>query len=69
MLNKRNGQRGPLANLAGLLQMNVMRGLDGRLYAVFDTMDDAERWAWLFSRILRRPMSRYGGYSNAYMLF
>jgi hypothetical protein len=49
--------------------MNVMRGLDGRLYAVFDTEDAAERWAWLFRQILRRPMSCYGGYSNAYMLF
>jgi hypothetical protein len=49
--------------------MNVMRGLDGRLYVVFDTGDAAERWAWLFRHILRRPMSGYGGYSNAYMLF
>ena len=49
--------------------MTVMRGLDGRLYAVFDTEDAADSWAWLFSHILRRPMSRYGGYYNAYMLF
>ena len=48
--------------------MNIMRGLDGRLYVVFDTEDAAERWAWLFRDILRLPMSCNGGYRNAYML-
>jgi hypothetical protein len=48
--------------------MNVMRGLDGRLYVVFGTEDAATRWAWLFRGILRLPMSRHGGYCNAYML-
>lgn len=49
--------------------MKIERGINGRLYVVFQTNVDAERYEWFFSTILRRRIACFDGYDNAYQLF
>ena len=48
--------------------MKVRKGVDGGWFVVFPSNLEAERWEWLFLRILRRPISCFGQYENAYRL-
>lgn len=51
------------------MNAKIKRGNDGKLYLVFPMNYDAEKWEWLFWKILRRPIVCFGQYDNAYYLF
>lgn len=49
--------------------MKIRKGIFGGYFAVFPDNVTAEKWEWLFGRILRRPIAHYGQFENAYYLF
>jgi hypothetical protein len=48
--------------------MKIKRGIDKGIYAVFRTNMDAEKMEWLFVSLLRRRVSCFNGYDNAFRL-
>ena len=46
-----------------------IRFFRGGIYAVFANEHDADRYAWLFATILRRRMTCFGAYFNAWTLY
>lgn len=46
-----------------------IRFFRGGVYAVFANEHDADRYAWLFATILRRHMTCFGAYFNAWTLY
>jgi hypothetical protein len=49
--------------------MKIRKGCYGGYYAVFPDSEAAEKWYWLFWRVLRRPIACFGQFENAYYLF
>ena len=49
--------------------MQIKRGWDGGVYAVFQDEDHAAEWRWLFGKILRRSWVSFGEPFNAWQLF
>lgn len=46
--------------------MKFKRGHSGGLFVTYRDEIDAERWAWLWNSILRRPWACADGYFNAF---
>lgn len=48
--------------------MKIKKGHDGGIYAVFDCEYRAEKWRWLFSKLLKRKIVSFGKLDNAYQI-
>lgn len=49
--------------------MKIRKGCYGGYFVVFPDNVAAEKWDWLFWKILKRPIACYGQFENAYHLF
>ena len=49
--------------------MKIQRGWAGGYFVVFRDNLEAEKWDWLFGKILRRRIAHFGNFENAYHLF
>jgi hypothetical protein len=48
--------------------MAFKRGYDGKWYVVYPSSESRERHAWFWLSVLRRRVSCFAGYDNAYQL-
>jgi hypothetical protein len=46
--------------------MKIKRGYNGGTYFVFANEYEADKWYWLFGKVLRMRTACFGNYFNAY---